>query len=787
MALTTRSNESRIVASWFNDIKTEIESAITTVSAKTGNYTLTSTDRLVTFDCTSGNLTATLPALSGNTGKNYFIKKIDSSTNTLTIDGDGSETIDGATTVTIRSRYDVYYVTAGASEWHITGINLGAMTINSSGHAVIDPTTKDTYLNSTTDTSANDIEQFFGDQTGGATGIRSTNGTMQFQSAGGGWTDLGAASGLSYVPVADGNGDIDTNWSTYADAAGTSPVDGEGGSPTITFATSASGPLRGSNSFLFTKDAANRQGEGAVYEWADLATADLSRSLRISFEASTSQNYADGDIRVYIISSSDNFSADFNVIETVPVELLAGAGVYTSYFQTDSSDTDYRLCFHCASTSASAYTVKIDQVEVSPTEKNFGQPITNPTSYTPTYSHAIVGSQTINYWQVGKYLHVQGIVNFNAAGVAGALFTISYPSGLSADTSVVDTTANRSTLGYCMWYDNGTGFKEVSLCYDTANTFCFVNSSNGAILDDEFANGDIISFNFRVPIAGWGVTAQLADVNSVRPVIAKYTASGSDSMTDTVAERVYYDTKVEDTHAAVSATNFAGQDWTFTAPYSMGYRVTAKHALQNTSSFSGTEQYRLSIYGNGVEVARDLRYPNSNNVAKSTETSTNVNLLAGQTIYVEVTQNSGGDLPQNGTAAMNQISIESINGNQQAMAGEDHIARASGNPASATAGNPVIFPTVDFDTHGSYNNSTGLYTCDSTGKWKVYGYVTSGNATITLNIAKNGSTDVPGGITDGNGEGSFYGVVSANKGQTLALEPSGTLDVASGYIAFEKM
>jgi hypothetical protein len=37
----------------------------------------------------------------------------------MIIDGDGSETIDGATTVTLGDQYDCITITAGASAWFV--------------------------------------------------------------------------------------------------------------------------------------------------------------------------------------------------------------------------------------------------------------------------------------------------------------------------------------------------------------------------------------------------------------------------------------------------------------------------------------------------------------------------------------------------------------------------------------------------------------------------------------------------------------------------------------------
>lgn len=68
------------------------------VRTETSNYTAVSSDDLILADATSGALTITLPPAASNSGKVYTIKKIDSSANAVTIDGNASETIDGSTT-----------------------------------------------------------------------------------------------------------------------------------------------------------------------------------------------------------------------------------------------------------------------------------------------------------------------------------------------------------------------------------------------------------------------------------------------------------------------------------------------------------------------------------------------------------------------------------------------------------------------------------------------------------------------------------------------------------------
>ena len=69
---------------------------------------------------TAGAFTVTLPAASGVTGKPFQVKKIDSSANAVTVDGDGAETIDGAASEDLLSQYDCLEVTSDGTNWVIT-------------------------------------------------------------------------------------------------------------------------------------------------------------------------------------------------------------------------------------------------------------------------------------------------------------------------------------------------------------------------------------------------------------------------------------------------------------------------------------------------------------------------------------------------------------------------------------------------------------------------------------------------------------------------------------------
>lgn len=90
-----------------------------TYQAKSADYTMLTTDDGVYVDASGAARTITLFAVSGQSGKRITIKKIDSSTNAVTIDANSSETIDGATTTKLCTQYETVTLFCDGDEWHV--------------------------------------------------------------------------------------------------------------------------------------------------------------------------------------------------------------------------------------------------------------------------------------------------------------------------------------------------------------------------------------------------------------------------------------------------------------------------------------------------------------------------------------------------------------------------------------------------------------------------------------------------------------------------------------------
>lgn len=82
-------------------------------------YTATTADDLILCNTTGGAITVNLPAAASSTGKVLKIKKTSSDFTAVTIDGNASETIDGAATTTINTQYEQVTIACDGSNWQI--------------------------------------------------------------------------------------------------------------------------------------------------------------------------------------------------------------------------------------------------------------------------------------------------------------------------------------------------------------------------------------------------------------------------------------------------------------------------------------------------------------------------------------------------------------------------------------------------------------------------------------------------------------------------------------------
>lgn len=84
-------------------------------AAKTSAYTADNEDCVI--DCTTGTFTVTLPTAVGIVGQYFIIKN--SGTGVVTIDANGTETIDGVLTKILAVQYESFTLLSDGTNWKV--------------------------------------------------------------------------------------------------------------------------------------------------------------------------------------------------------------------------------------------------------------------------------------------------------------------------------------------------------------------------------------------------------------------------------------------------------------------------------------------------------------------------------------------------------------------------------------------------------------------------------------------------------------------------------------------
>lgn len=284
--------------------------------------------------------------------------------------------------------------------------------------------------------------------------IRSTNtGTLQFSNNGVDFSSFGSGGGGLGINHITPNPDFELNangYSAYQDAAGVTPVDATGGTPTVSIArTTVTGEIiRGAGTGKIIKDAVNRQGEGVSTPFL-IDNADKGQNQSIKFTFNTGAGYVNCDILVYIVEVTGP-----NIITPAKSCLPQGSGQFVTTFIAKSTSS-YRLAFHVATVSTAAYNVFIDDVQVGPDQAIVGPTITNSRPYAATVANITTDFIGANYWLIGNTLYVHfGFEKATGAGTSSSLIGISIPPGFTVDSSF---NAIGDQSGAATWsrYQNG--------------------------------------------------------------------------------------------------------------------------------------------------------------------------------------------------------------------------------------------------------------------------------------------------------------------------------------------
>ena len=469
------------------------------------------------------------------------------------------------------------------------------------------------------------------------------------------------------------------------------PIDCTGGSPSSTWTRSTSSPLRGAANFLWTKSANNRMGEG-VSTLLAIDRTDQAKALTASFEYEIgSGTYADDDMSIWIY---DVTNSKLIQPSAYSIKNLSGSSGKKVEFQTAYNSTSYRVCLHTASTSATAYTVKVGNVKVSPNTYSTGSSIGEwSAAFSPTTDG--FGTPTTNnaYWRkVGGDMEVRGyFVAGTTTAVAAAIYL---PTGYSIDSSRLATTVNASMVGKAMRNnsENYTPFYDGS-----TTTKVFMNRDPAAgvvgplaktVASSGFNASDGVSFNFKVPILGWS-TAQVQSSETNTNVVSAILTNSANLAVST--STTILNTVTKDTTGSYNTSTGI-----YTVPVEGFYDITMA-----SLSLTGAGTIAHGVQKNAGTVVYPWTYSGTGTIGGG---ATQFYCVAGDTIQFKA---SGA----NTMAAGAVFTITRRSGPAQISASDDITASyyISASTQTPGANTPINYDTKIYDSRGAVTTGAGTW------------------------------------------------------------------------------
>jgi hypothetical protein len=564
---------------------------------------------------------------------------------------------------------------------------------------------------------------------------------------------VGSGSGSGGVKNYITGGDAEsgtTGFATYADAAGTSPVDGTGGSPSVTWTTTAVTPLAGTNSFLLTKGATNRQGDGVSYAFT-IDSQDKAKVLSISFNymvnsgtfvAGTSSTASDVTVWIYDVTNA-------TIIQPSSIKLLSNSATladkFSASFQTASNSTSYRLIFHVGSTSAAAYSLMVDTIEVSPSTYVYGTPITDWVAWTPTGSWTTNTTYTGLKRQVGDNYEYQVKVATSGAPTATGLTITTQETidvgkliqGGSAFEYVGSGAANDSGTAYALLVA-GASTNTVQLRYQSATSGATSQVTHTTPFT--FGASDYVTVNFAVPILGKSSSVQMSDQTDTRVVAVNATKSSNQTgiNPNNSAVKITIDSATNgDTHGMLNVANNR-----IVARVPGWYDVTSSVLVSGTNVLANL--YYTVINKNGTTIAYGSSPSNTASVSFVSVAATKVYLNLDD--YLELFIFGQGNNSASTLTATSVSLAASRTSGPSAIAATESVNLKYSNVAGTSVGTgnvTLTFPTKIKDTHGLFTSNTTA-TAQIPGMYSVYAKFTAntigGLSTCLIRILVNGVT-----------------------------------------------
>lgn len=548
-------------------------------------------------------------------------------------------------------------------------------------------------------------------------------------------TDLvavGSGSGgeTNYIVNGDADGASASIFIPYADAAATRPVDGTGGSPTVTTAITSTVPLVGAKSYLLTKPASNVQGQGwAIPFSVDLGYRAKASKITVSYIVNSGTFVAgsdttESDVIWYLYDVTNSV-----LIEPSNIKMRASntviSDLYDAEFQTSATGSSYRLIAHVQSTSALAYELKVDEIKISPNKVTLGPVNSDPQNATCTASWTTNTTTTCKIERDGGFASIEW--NLALAGAPNATtLSVSLPAGMSVDMSrLVSVGAGFPIHGTASANRSGSATTIYVLMASTTS-FYITYSSNTATWAQSivsntapvtWAAGDNIMARIRVPITGWGSSQRISDGYDGRNIsLFAYNATGP--TLNTTSQKITFGTITVDTVGSFASSEFEAK----TSDY---YEIDAE--ILNSSNNVYIEVFKKPVGGSFVIV----------NEARSYSPTTKVNgsytvyIKAGEKValYAKLLSGTG-----NLDAQFCRLRITRRQAPQTISASDKvylFYRNSSGQSIPSGTQTTVTNWTKTSDSHNAFNATTGIFTAPNAGTFEISAMITMDDATAS--------------------------------------------------------
>lgn len=309
------------------------------------------------------------------------------------------------------------------------------------------------------------------------------------------------------------NGQLEANcddWNLYADAAGTVPVDGTGGTAIITKAWNGTSTLNGKGDMIITKPASNCQGNGVSKNFS-IDQGQLGKVAQIDFDYIVPSAYVSGyaNVSLYDITNS----------KLVPVSVSDIAAAFGSIarhsllFVPNANSNNYRLCIHVADSTSTAWTIRADNFQIGNWETFSAPVISLWNDYTPVFTG--LGTVTVNKAQWKRdgedlLISVKATVGTSTATEAQMTLPSVYTSRSNVPTIEKVGTIDIGVASANQFYVLSEASKGYVTFGQRNGTISGLTKQNGSTL---FLSGQVISFDARIPCAQFSVNSTFVGMN----------------------------------------------------------------------------------------------------------------------------------------------------------------------------------------------------------------------------------------------------------------------------------